>query len=703
MKITLKSWLSRVGIVAISAILVEVISIIQYQRIRRIMDQGMTTRSRIAMGATADKVAHLLEITETTMRENMHDLRHSLKRPDDVYLALQYTIDDNPNIVGGCLSFEPDYYSSKGLYYEPYVYKKGDGYVYEQLGSPQHNYFDNPAYRKVVETRAPSWSDPYVYESENKTSTLITYSCPVFDESGELAGVCGLDMDVSWLGDTLNTRQRQKYSFLMLLAQDGKLVAAPPSDKTSPEEVNSAMQMISEGRSVSADKRLTLRSIVMDRDPFWQVVHVYHMDVVMAPMRKMRNQQMVLVLLGLLILFFMIERFARNEKKLRDATAEQARISGELSVAREIQQEMIPDKFPPFIHGSLEPALEVGGDLFDFYIRDGKLLFCMGDVSGKGVPAAMLMSMAHSLFRVTSMRYDDMSKVLFILNDQICRRNYSSMFVTFQAGCLDLYTGELRIANAGHDKPFLLSSSGASMVPLKSNLPLGVFPDMQFPEETFTLSPGSGLFLYTDGLTEAKNLQRMEFGRDRVEHTLRTCISSPDSTPRTIVETLSRAAHCFAGEAPQSDDMAMLMFKFDAGDCLRDTITLTTDTADVTLLGNFIKTFCEKLQLDHRLQAEIRLAVEEAVVNVMNYAYPEDEAGTVTINADSNRREVRFTIIDSGVPFDPTAVLAADTTLDALNRPIGGLGVHLTKKLMDSVSYSRRKDKNIFTLTKTIV
>ena len=703
MKITLKSWLSRVGIVVIAAILVEVISIIQYQRIRRIMDEDMTIRSRISMGATADKVAHLLEITETTMRENMLDLRKSLKNPEAVYKALQYTIDDNPSVVGGCLSFEPHYYPSKGVYYEPYVYKSGDGYVYEQLGSPQHNYFDNPAYRRVVNTRVSCWSDPYVYEWENQTATLITYSCPVFDESGELAGVCGLDMDVTWLGDTLNSRQRQKYSFLMLLAQDGKLVARPPSDKVSQKEVDQAMQMISEGRSVSADKRLTLRSIVMDRDPFWQVVHVYHMDEVVAPMRKMRNQQMLLVMLGLLILFFMIERFARNEKKLREATAEQARIGAELSVAGKIQQDMIPDTFPPFIYGSLEPALEVGGDLFDFYIRDGKLLFCMGDVSGKGVPAAMLMSMVHSLFRVVSMRYDDMSKVLFILNDQICRRNYSSMFVTFQAGCLDLYTGELRIANAGHDKPFLLNASGASMIPLNSNLPLGVFPDMQFPEQTFSLSPGSGLFLYTDGLTEAKNVQRKEFGRERVERTLKTCISSPDSTPRSIVETLSRAAHRFAGDAPQSDDLAMLLFKFDPEDCLRDSITLSTNKEDVTLLGNFIKGFCEKLQLDLRTLSEIRLAVEESVVNVMNYAYPYDETGTVTINVDSNRREIRFTIIDSGVPFDPTAVMAADTTLDAQNRPIGGLGVHLTRKLMNSVSYSRRDNKNVFTLTKSIV
>ena len=138
-------------------------------------------------------------------------------------------------------------------------------------------------------------------------------------------------------------------------------------------------------------------------------------------MQHIRQQQMWLVLLGLAILAFMIQRYARNEKKLREASEEQARIGSELSVARRIQEEMLPKFFPADIYGSLEPAREVGGDLYDFYQRDGKLFFCIGDVSGKGVPSAMLMSVIHSLFRVLSQKTEDPSRILKELNQELCR------------------------------------------------------------------------------------------------------------------------------------------------------------------------------------------------------------------------------------------------------------------------------------------
>ena len=168
------------------------------------------------------------------------------------------------------------------------------------------------------------------------------------------------------------------------------------------------------------------------------------------------------------------------------------------------------------------------------------------------------------------------------------------------------------------------------------------------------------------------------------------------------MDALSNAAHLFAGDAPQSDDLTLLAIHFAPDDTVREQITLTNDVADVDGLTAFVKDYCARLEMDGKTTAGIRLALEETVVNVMNYAYPEGETGTIQILADSNHREVRFTVIDSGKPFDPTTVLEADTTLDAMNRPIGGLGVLLTRKLMDSVSYCRYDEKNILSLTKTI-
>ena len=238
---------------------------------------------------------------------------------------------------------------------------------------------------------------------------------------------------------------------------------------------------------------------------------------------------------------------------------------------------------------------------------------------------------------------------------------------------------------------------------MQANLPLGVFPGTAFEEQECTLSPGDALLLYTDGLTEAKDQNRKNFGRDRVRELLDGCIADAGMTPEKIVQSLSQAAHSYSGQAPQSDDLTMLLVKYEPGELLQDRITLSNDTADVERLSAFVKDFCGRLELDHKAASSLRLALEESVVNAMDYAYPAGETGEITVYADSNRREVRFTVVDSGWPFDPTTVLSADTTLDAQNRPIGGLGIHLTRKLMDSVSYCRKGTMNVLTLTKSII
>ena len=457
--------------------------------------------------------------------------------------------------------------------------------------------------------------------------------------------------------------------------------------------------MIRHGQGEDDGKEISYRSYQMIREPHWQVVQVYRTQEVFARIWKMRRQQVLLVLLGLAILAFMIERFARSEAKLRDASAEQARMSGELTVARRIQREMLPKTFPPFLYATLEPAREVGGDVYDFYIRDGKLFFCIGDVAGKGAASAMLMSVAHSLFRLVSRTEENPTLILSKLNGELCRGNDSNMFVTFFVGCLDLFSGDLEYASAGHEKPFLLADE-VSLLPAKPNLPLGVFPDTHFEGQSGTLSPGALLFLYTDGLTESKNADRKQFGRERVESVLNDFILSKNQSPEHLVSTLSKAAHEFAGKAPQSDDLTMLVIRFAPEEILREEITMVNQIGEVGRLNDFVKDYCGKLDLDRKTSAGLRLALEETVVNVIYYAYPAGYRGEVSVLAECDRKNLRFTVTDSGTPFDPTTVLEADTTLEAEDRPIGGLGVLLTRKMMDSIAYTRRNGQNVLFLTK---
>ena len=700
MDIDKKRRLSRLGVMVLAAVLVEVISIAQYERVKAAMEEEMGVRARVVLGAMGADVGHMMELTEATLKENLWKVKQDLDHPDSSYVSLVYLVDDNPHVVGGFLAFVPDYYPSKGRLFEPYV-KKGNGTIsISQLAGPDHDYTKNEFFRQALETRQSFWSDPYIYEADS-VENLITYTVPVLDGKGDVAAVCGLDMDVSWLGDTLNARQPFPSSFGLLLTQEGMLVAGPPESRTPKAEVEAALEEIRQGADEATGKDMSIRRFQMVREPHWQIVQVYRTREIFARIWKMRRQQVLLILLGLAILAFMIERFIRSESKLRKASEEQARISGELAVAQRIQREMLPTSFPSFVYGSLEPAREVGGDLFDFFIRDGKLFFCIGDVAGKGVPSAMLMSVVHSLFRMVSRTEESPSQILSMLNGELCRGNDSNMFVTFFVGCLDLYSGELYYASAGHDKPFIIADE-VSMMPTQSNLPLGVFPDTRFEEQKCSLSPGTTLLLYTDGLTESKNVQRQQFGRERVVEVLNAFVKSREQSPDRLVASLSKAAHKFAGKAPQSDDLTVLVVQFAPGELLHDQISLVNQIDEVDRLNSFVKAFFGQLQLDGKTAAGLRLALEETVVNVINYAYPAHEQGTVTILADSDRKELRFTVIDSGKPFDPTTVLEADTTLDAQERPIGGLGILLTRKLMDSISYTRRNGQNVLSLTKVI-
>ena len=573
-----RSWMSRIGIVVIAAIMVEIISVVQYQRTRRLMDEEMSARSRVILNSVANDIAHTLELTETTMRENLWEIVENLPYPDSAFTSVRVLIDDNPHVVGGCLAFVPYYYPAKGRLFEPYGHKEGGKIVLEQIAGPDHDYTKNNTYQRVAASLVPEWSDPYYFGPDS--IRLATYSFPVFDDVDSLAAVCGLDIDLTWLGDTLNSRQRFKSTYGLLLTEEGELVAGPPESKVPETEVDLIVDIINGKAPESTVKGKLIQKTNLKRPPYWQLARVYSSEEVFARIRRIHLQNLMMVLLGLAILAFVINRYARNEKRLRETTAKQARIAGELEVARKIQQEMLPRNRVDGIYGMLEPALEVGGDLYDYYIRDGKLFFCIGDVSGKGVPSAMLMAVIHSLFRTFSAKTESPSIIIKALNEELSRDNDTNMFVTFFAGCLDLSTGKLHYANAGHDKPFLLNGS-ARLLPAKSNLPLAVFPGTEFEEQECILSPGDGLLLYTDGLTEAKDQNRKNFGRERVQSLLDGCISNAGITPEQIVLSLSKAAHDYSGQAPQSDDLTMLLVRFEPGDQLRDSITPSNGTKDV--------------------------------------------------------------------------------------------------------------------------
>ena len=214
------------------------------------------------------------------------------------------------------------------------------------------------------------------------------------------------------------------------------------------------------------------------------------------------------------------------------------------------------------LYGSLTPAREVGGDLYDFLVRDGKLFFCIGDVSGKGVPAALVMATTLCQFRIAASHVDDVAKITTYINRNTCEGNETCIFVTFFMGMLDLSNGQLRCCNAGHNKPIVIGNGQGTMkngqfLDAKPNLPLGVSEDATYEVREYTLPAGAMLFLYTDGLTEAMTIQHEQFGYERLMGQLQGGVDCKGQINR-----MTEAVHQFVGDAPQSDDLTMLAIRY---------------------------------------------------------------------------------------------------------------------------------------------
>ena len=270
---------------------------------------------------------------------------------------------------------------------------------------------------------------------------------------------------------------------------------------------------------------------------------------------------------------------ARYVEELKASTAAKASIESELKVAYSIQMSMLPKTFPAFpnrkdieLYGSLTPAKGVGGDLFDFFIRDiptpssplqggnqggEKLFFCVDDVSGKGVPAALVMAVTRTLFRNVAAHTDKPAHIVETMNVNISEGNDNQMFVTLFVGVLDLASGRLTYCNGGHNAPYIQSDS----LPVEPNLPIGIFPDWEFVEQEMVMEPGSTIFLYTDGLTEAENATHDQFGEDRMTAILAAQTQQGAST-ETLISAMTDAVHEFVGDTEQSDDLTMLAIKY---------------------------------------------------------------------------------------------------------------------------------------------
>ena len=385
-----------------------------------------------------------------------------------------------------------------------------------------------------------------------------------------------------------------------------------------------------------------------------------------------------------------------------------ARIDKELEYAKQIQLSALPTNFPECeeynIYAQMIAAKEVGGDFYDFYkINDTTVAILAADVSGKGIPAAMFMMTAKTIIKDLAESGMSVNDIFTKANEKLCENNESGMFVTAWMGILDITTGNMTFANAGHNPPLLKRADGDfEYLKTRAGFVLAGMEGVRYRVGELTLYPGDRLFLYTDGVPEATNGENKLYGEERLIDFMNKNINTKAID---LLPALKANIDEFVGDAPQFDDITMLMFDYKPrkGDELMTNKSFPAKTDALSDVLGFVDEMLQKYECPMKVQMAVCVAIEEVFVNVAHYAYGGGDGDmTLGIGFDDDSRTITFRMSDKGVPFDPLKKPDPDITLSAEEREIGGLGIFIAKKTMDTITYSYENGENVLTMTKKI-
>ena len=581
-----------IAIIVTVAVLLQLIITVQFMFARKGIRDDVQHRAESELRVKSLEIQKVMVAVETSIGNTVWAAERMLQQPDSLYTVIRRMVVQNPTIVGGGLMFKADYYPQKGHWFEPYVAERSDGTIEEaQIGSASHNYLEAEFYQNGLKAGKGYWSEPY-YDDAGAKMMLCTYTIPIHDNKGETVALLGADVSLEWLSSVINANHIYPSSYNVVISRTGMVMVCPDESlimRSTIQEVTAASadtitrfinQQQMAGQSGHQDikdihgKKISVFYAPVDAKTGWSMSVVCSQSEIYSGLHKAGMYLSLLMLAGIALLGYIIYRTARSTRSLQKANAEKERIGSELRIARSIQESMLPKTFPPYperddvdIFASLVPAKEVGGDLYDFHIRDEKLFFCIGDVSGKGVPASLVMAVTRSLFRSVSAHEDMPETIVSMMNEAMADMNDSDMFVTLFVGVLDLPTGQLRYCNAGHEEPLLLYTSPLThhLSPLTSltNIPVGLMPEWNYEGEEALIYPGTTIFLYTDGLKEAEDSNHTQFGSERIIKTAQQALSeSPSCNPKAIIALQTEALHRFVGNAEQSDDLTMLAIRY---------------------------------------------------------------------------------------------------------------------------------------------
>lgn len=411
----------------------------------------------------------------------------------------------------------------------------------------------------------------------------------------------------------------------------------------------------------------------------------------------------------IITLFFMVSNLLnRRTYKLLDREIrihdEQEKSKTELNVAREIQMNTLPDEIVDSddveIIGELKAAKEVGGDLYDYLdIDENHVAVLVGDVSGKGVPSAMFMMKTITSFRDFAAPNKTPSQILKEVNASIYKGNKNSMFVTCFLAILDKRNGKVIYSNAGHNPPIVGSNRNYSFLKCKPGFLLGCFKDSTVTDDEITLKPGESITVYTDGITEARDINGGFFGEER----LINIFNGHDYTcTLELHHRIKDEISAFVKGAPQSDDITFVTMKFQGNHYSYEEKEYDAKKDSIPLMLSFIDDFGKKHNFPEDFKNKLLIVGDELFSNIINHGY-ENNGGPVFVRLmfDDTNNEFVITVIDKAKAFNQLEVNNPPVGTDAKTQRIGGLGIMIVKKIMTEYAYDRINDKNILVLKKS--
>lgn len=583
---------------------------------------------------TALRVNTVLNQVEVATENTSWLVGRHLKTPDSMYVYARAIVENNPELAGCSISFEPYYYPRKGRYFSVYAKQENGKVSVVQEGDESYEYFFMDWYQLPKLLGHSAWTEPFLGEYPEEEAVqdkmVVSYCKRIEDENGKYVGTIASDLSLRWLSETISAVKPYPHSYSFMIGRGGTFFVHPDPEKllyqsifTETMEQDNPERMALGKAMVSGEEGMRMLTLN------GELCYVFYQPLgetgfsaaIVCPERdifygynRLRNVVILIFILGMLIMHIILSTVFRREiapmrslaeqaetiadgnfdevlldtgrkdeigrlvhsfsemqrslvkyiEEIKNTSAEKASIERELYVARDIQMSMVPRIFPPFperedidLFASMTPAKEVGGDLYDFFVENECLYFCIGDVSGKGVPASLFMAVTRNLFRVIAQQGNSPEEIAKSINHALSAENDQGMFVTMFIGKADLKTGELTYCNCGHNPPVVCEpGKEARFLPMQYvNMALGTWDGFEFQGERIPDIREWKILLYTDGLNEAENPRYELFGNDRLIH-LMNGVSQLDA--EGIIQMLQEEVERHRSGASPNDDLTLL-------------------------------------------------------------------------------------------------------------------------------------------------